>query len=269
MYVESMVLWNDKIIIPDSLRDNILNHLKQWDPGMESMLNVEKLVRRCYECQSHQPQLPETPSDREANTIFTTKKLYELFARCGIPKILLKDNGPQFTSEEIANFYRMYNLSHARKTPYHSRCNGAAERAIGSIKDNRADERKDVEIQFRQYYAKCEVKRILLQRHDKPNTTIEAADLENLRQGKTKRHRKMNRRIIVYTGCNIMRKNADHLNSRFTDSSLKENTNSQEDQELKKIDKGQKPIAHPYDTYVQELEDIRKNIGGIVLYTCT
>ncbi|KII72116.1 Pro-Pol polyprotein [Thelohanellus kitauei] len=185
-----MVLWNDKIIIPASLRDNTLNHLHLGHPGMEAMLSnaryyvwwpglkrdIEKWVRRCYECQSHQPQLPETPLVqvplvdspwekinldfsgpihckwwlvildahskwiecfilREANTISTTNKLNELFARCGIPKILVTDYGPRFTSKEFANFCRMYNISHVRTTPYHSRSNGAAERAIRSIKD--------------------------------------------------------------------------------------------------------------------------------------
>ncbi|KII72057.1 hypothetical protein RF11_16520 [Thelohanellus kitauei] len=47
--------------------------------------------------------------------------LLEAFSRFGLPRCLVTDNGKQFTSNET--------------TPYHSRSNGFAERAIRTIKD--------------------------------------------------------------------------------------------------------------------------------------
>ncbi|KII74371.1 hypothetical protein RF11_04638 [Thelohanellus kitauei] len=71
---------------------------------------------------------------REAYIISTKNTLNEIFARCGILKFLVTDNGLQFTSKEFANLCLMYNISHFQRTPYHSRSNGAAETAIRSIK---------------------------------------------------------------------------------------------------------------------------------------
>lgn len=37
---------------------------------------------------------------------YSIRKLREIFARIGLPKMVLSDNGPQFISQKFADFYR-------------------------------------------------------------------------------------------------------------------------------------------------------------------
>ena len=73
----------------------------------------------------------------EANVMTSTTAisvLREMFARNGIPKQLVSDNGPQFCSEEFARFFRDNGVEHTRTIPYHPSSNGAAERFVQTIK---------------------------------------------------------------------------------------------------------------------------------------
>ena len=54
--------------------------------------------------------------------------LTEVFARFGNPKLLLPDNGPQFTSEEIESFLKLNGIQHCRTSPYFPKANGQVER---------------------------------------------------------------------------------------------------------------------------------------------
>ena len=64
----------------------------------------------------------------------TIEALRELFARFGIPKQLVSDNGPQFISQEFASFLSKNGVKHIRTAPYHPASNGAAERMVKSVK---------------------------------------------------------------------------------------------------------------------------------------
>ena len=57
-----------------------------------------------------------------------------MFARLGIPCQLVSDNGPQFASEEFAQFMRANGVKHIRCAPYHPASNGAAERLVQTVK---------------------------------------------------------------------------------------------------------------------------------------
>ena len=57
-----------------------------------------------------------------------------VFSRCGLPKQLVSDNGPQFTSEAFATFMKANGIKHTRSAPYHPSTNGLAERFIQSMK---------------------------------------------------------------------------------------------------------------------------------------
>jgi transposase InsO family protein len=56
------------------------------------------------------------------------------FARHGIPKILVTDNGPQFISAEFGNFGSKWEFSHATSSPYHQQANGKNEVSVKIVK---------------------------------------------------------------------------------------------------------------------------------------
>ena len=58
----------------------------------------------------------------------------QLFARHGIPEIVVSDNGPQFSAALYSNFAQSYGFDHITSSPYFLQSNGEAERAVGTIK---------------------------------------------------------------------------------------------------------------------------------------
>jgi hypothetical protein len=62
------------------------------------------------------------------------KNLKSIFARHGIPKILITDNRTQFNSSEIEKFANNWNFSIIPAAPKHQQCNGMVERTIQTIK---------------------------------------------------------------------------------------------------------------------------------------
>jgi transposase InsO family protein len=68
---------------------------------------------------------------KSANVI---KKLRTLFARYGLPKILVSDNGPQLISEEFEDFCTKNGINHVPIPSYHPASNGQAESIVGKFK---------------------------------------------------------------------------------------------------------------------------------------
>ncbi|XP_063380957.1 uncharacterized protein K02A2.6-like [Cydia fagiglandana] len=58
------------------------------------------------------------------------KVLMEIFARFGLPKEVVSDNGPPFTSQEVDQFMTRSGIKHTYSAPYHPASNGAAEGAV-------------------------------------------------------------------------------------------------------------------------------------------
>lgn len=65
----------------------------------------------------------------------TIGKLRELFARYGLPRIIVSDNGPQFVAEEFQVFCKANSVRHVTGVPYHPKTNGLAERAVRTFKE--------------------------------------------------------------------------------------------------------------------------------------
>ena len=59
-----------------------------------------------------------------------------IFERHGIPKIVVSDNGPQYTSELYAEFAKKYQFHQITSSPYHPQGNREAKRAVGTIKEH-------------------------------------------------------------------------------------------------------------------------------------
>lgn len=66
--------------------------------------------------------------------IKTTEKLREVFARMGLPKLVVSDGGPPFKSKYVSDFFRNNGIQHIVGPPYHPMSNGAAENSVKHFK---------------------------------------------------------------------------------------------------------------------------------------
>ena len=62
------------------------------------------------------------------------EELRTLFAKLGLPEMVVTDNGTCFVSQEFEQFLRKNGIKHTTSAPYHPASNGLAERAVQVIK---------------------------------------------------------------------------------------------------------------------------------------
>ena len=142
-----------------------------WWPGLSTQL--VQMIKNCRECckQQCQPaeplitsELPELPFQKIGTDLFEWEKrtyllvvdyysryieiallkrttssevithLKSIFARHGIPELIVSDNGPQYSSEEFSKFVQEYQCRHVTSSPLYPQSNGEAERAVKTIK---------------------------------------------------------------------------------------------------------------------------------------
>ncbi|XP_037930506.1 uncharacterized protein K02A2.6-like, partial [Teleopsis dalmanni] len=61
-------------------------------------------------------------------------KLKSIYARHGIPKIFVSDNGPPYNSKEFNQFCNDWSIEHITSSPHFPRSNGMAERSVQIVK---------------------------------------------------------------------------------------------------------------------------------------
>ena len=157
---------------PGITRMKSLARMYVWWPGISA--DIEKSVRLCHDCQQVQSSPPLAPLHLwkwptrpwarlhldfagpfqgkniliavdahskwiEAVCTPTTsscviEELRSLFARFGLPEMVVTDNGTCFVSSEFEQFLRSNGVKHTTSAPYHPASNGLAERAVQTVK---------------------------------------------------------------------------------------------------------------------------------------
>ena len=115
--------FSQAIICPNLHRQKLGTDLFEWDKSTY-LLTVDYYSRYIELSKLH---------DTSAEEVISHTK--SIFARHGIPKKLISDNGPQFSSEAFIQFAQSYGFKHVTSSPYFPQSNGEAERAVQTIKN--------------------------------------------------------------------------------------------------------------------------------------
>ena len=78
---------------------------------------------------------PEAVAMRSVDAENVAEELVRIFSRVGIPKEILTDQGTNFTSELLAEMYRLLHINGLRTSPYHPQTDGMVERFNGTLKE--------------------------------------------------------------------------------------------------------------------------------------
>lgn len=96
------------------------------------------------------------PEVYKMSSTSTISKLDEFFARYGFPDLVVSDNGPQFTSDEMQQYFQEKGVQHLTTAYYQPHSNGQVERFVDTFKRsmNKIKEGKDKTLleTFLQYY---------------------------------------------------------------------------------------------------------------------
>lgn len=187
--VDGILLYGCRIIIPSSLRLEILDRLHEghqgiskcrsrsqhsvWWPGLSRQ--ISELIANCRTCCQYDKnhpepllpsQFPESPWIKVATDLFeyqgkdyllvidyysrfieiaklthdatsatVINHMKSIFARFGIPQLVVSDNGPQYSAHEFSMFAQSYGFTHVTSSPLHPSANGEAERAVRTVKE--------------------------------------------------------------------------------------------------------------------------------------
>ncbi|UYV66194.1 K02A2.6-like [Cordylochernes scorpioides] len=148
---DGIILKNDRIVIPNKLRKEMIIKTHQghiginssmrrardnifW-PGMNAQIGQE--IENCSICLSNSQNQIFFEVECLENT--TSEYIIECckrqFSRYGIPQIIVSDNGRQFTSTEFQKFSKEWQFQHSTSSPLHSQGNGKAEAAVKIAKN--------------------------------------------------------------------------------------------------------------------------------------
>ena len=118
---------------------------------------------------------PEVLRLNRASTESAIEGLSQLFARFGIPRQLVADNGPAFASVEFQQFVERNGIHHITTAPYSPKTNGEAERFVKTFKMAMKAERKSPS-----RLAMSQLQRFLLTYRNTPHTTTRISPAEAL-----------------------------------------------------------------------------------------
>ena len=90
--------------------------------------NYLLVVDKC----SNFPETCRLPNTHSSTVIQHTKSI---FARYGIPEVVISDNGPQYASHEYEEFANTWDFRHNTSSAAYPQSNGLAERTVQTVKN--------------------------------------------------------------------------------------------------------------------------------------
>lgn len=72
--------------------------------------------------------------NRGTSSVAVIQRLKSIFARYGIPKTVVSDNGPQFASGSFQDFARTYGFKHVTTSPRYPQANAEVEHKVRTLK---------------------------------------------------------------------------------------------------------------------------------------
>ena len=159
--VDGLVFYGSRLVIPISLRAEVLALLHKAHQGVSKMLQraegavfwpglrhrVEDTALSCEPCRTAERRerkeplipvlIPDYPFQKWGVDVFSLHEvdyLLVVFADWGTPEFLVSDNGPQIRAKEFKDFCHSRNVTPIYTSPLHPSGNGQVERTIGMVK---------------------------------------------------------------------------------------------------------------------------------------
>lgn len=134
---------------PANQKETLLQHDTENGPWEKVATDIMEIQGRHYlitvDYFSNFIEADYLPSTTAETVIL---KLKGHFARFGVPKIVMSDNGPQFASQEFRKFAQKWGFQHVTSSPGHPRSNGRAESAVKIMKHMMKKANQDKQDQF-------------------------------------------------------------------------------------------------------------------------
>ncbi|XP_060082346.1 uncharacterized protein K02A2.6-like [Ylistrum balloti] len=152
--VVGVILRNNRVVIPRSLRKEMLVKIHSWHldiakcrlqarqvmywPGMNQC--VEEMVQSCSTCAKHRSKQASEPLNPHLVVEYPWEKVgvdicHEIH--------VFSDNGTNFMSSEFQEFARNYDFKHTTSSPNFPQSNGLAEESVGIVKSLLKKSRED------------------------------------------------------------------------------------------------------------------------------
>ncbi|XP_024119581.1 uncharacterized protein K02A2.6 [Oryzias melastigma] len=105
-------------------------------------------------CVDYFSKFPEIMKLKDTTSHSVIVAMKSMFARHGIPDVVISDNGPQYDCVEFKDFAESWEFRHVTSSPTHAQSNGQAERTIQTIKNllkKSENEKGDPYVSFLEY----------------------------------------------------------------------------------------------------------------------
>ena len=125
------VCWRRRLNPPQQLQPSDPEIV--WNKLAVDLVTIEG--KTCVSVIDYGSRFPEIIPLEDTTAAGVINKLMEVFARYGLPAVMVSDNGPQFSAKEMNNFLKQLGIQHVRASPRYPQSNGMVERLHRTVKE--------------------------------------------------------------------------------------------------------------------------------------